>query len=210
MFPLNRGTQGKDKTRLNPSARRRNVKYAPGPYGRRGGSTQFLGRRNSYIQFPNRGGLDTGKSITILCWIFPQGRAGPIFNFHPSGEGVQLWVKGRYGRILSARFPKRRRRKRTPLIQRRILQKNKWQFVAARFNQKTGYASIWLNGRRVAFKRIGRIRIATNYPARMGARLGNKQYFKGRVACLQIYRQSLTRRQIISAKRVCSGCKLQF
>lgn len=88
VFPLNQATRGKDLRKLNPSARTRNVKYAPGPYGRTGGSTRFLGRGNSYIQFPNRGGLDTRRSITILAWIYPEGRPGPIFNFHPNGEGI--------------------------------------------------------------------------------------------------------------------------
>ena len=207
LFPLNRATRGKDLRKRNPSARPRNVQYVRGPYGRRGGSTRLLGRGNSYIQFPNRGGMDTTNSITILAWVYPEGRAGPIFNFHPNGDGVQLWVRGRYGRILSARFPKRRLRKRTPLIQRRVLRTKKWQFVAAKYNQKNGYASLFVNGKRVAVQRIGRIKIATNYPARMGARLGKKQYFKGRVACLQIYKQPLNRRQIIAAKRTCSQRK---
>lgn len=207
LLPLNLGTRGKDITNRNPKAIVRNVRYAPGPYGRRGGSTKFLGRSNSYIQVPNRGGIDTINSITILAWIYPNGRPGPIFNYHPNGEGVQLWVKGRYGRILSARFPKRSKRKRTPLIQRRILRPKRWQFVGARYNQKTGYASIWVNGRRVGIKKIGRFQIATNYPARMGARIGNNKYFKGRIACLQIYKKALTKREVISAKRVCSGCK---
>lgn len=116
-------------------------------------------------------------------------------------------MKGTYGRVLSARFPKRRQRKRTPFVQRRILRPKKWQFVAAKYNQRTGYASIFVNGVRVAVKRIGRIKIATNYPVRMGARLGNKKYFKGRVSCLQVYRQALTSKQILAAKRACAGCK---
>lgn len=123
-------------------------------------------------------------------------------------EGVQLWVKGRYGRILSARFPKRRQRKRTPFIQKRILRPKRWQFVGAKYNYRTGYASIFVDGIRVAIKKIGRIKLATNYPVRMGARLGNRQYFKGRVSCLQVYKQPLTSRQIKSAKKVCAGCKL--
>jgi hypothetical protein len=166
-----------------------------------------LGKGNSFIQFPNRAGLDSKDSITILAWIYPEGRPGPIFNFHPNADGVQLWVTGRNGKILSARFPKRQGRKKTPLVQRRVLQLRKWQFVAAEYNPNTGYASIWKNGRRVARQRVGRFKLATNYPARMGARLGNKKYFKGRVACLQIYKEPLNRMQIIAARLACSDCK---
>lgn len=207
LFPLNQGTRGKDLRKRNPSARPRNVRYTRGPYGRPGGSTRFLGKGNSFIQFPNRGGLDTQDSITILAWIYPEGRPGPIFNFHPNGDGVQLWVRGRYGKILSAMFPKRVGRKKTPMLQRRVLQPRKWQFIGAKYDPRTGYASIWKNGRLVARQRVGRFKLSTNYPARMGARLGNKKYFKGRVACLQIYKKPLTRRQIIAARLVCSGCK---
>ena len=53
------------------------------------------------------------------------------------------------------------------------------------------------------FRYIGRIRLATNYPIRMGARVGDKRNYRGRIACLQIYDRALTSKQIDDAINNC-------
>ena len=204
-FSLNKNSKGRDLTRRNPNARLRNVRSAPGPLGRPGGSIKFLGSQTSYIQFPNRrgGALDTSYSMTVLAWVYPEKlAAGPLFNYHPSARGVHFWLRTR-GRLY-ARFMRRKGRRYTrPVISRFSVRPKTWQFLGASYNRKTGTAALWRNGKKIAKKFIGRIRLATNYPVRMGARSGNKRYFKGRVTCLQVYSRALTARQVRLAAKKC-------
>ena len=75
--------------------------------------------------------------------------------------------------------------------------------MGASYDQKNGVASLWINSKRVAQTRIGRIRIATNYPVRLGARISDKRYFKGRIACLQIFSVPLSSVEIARRKKKC-------
>ena len=186
-----------------------NIRPAPGPDGRRGTSYEFLGRRNSFIQFPNLGKIDTKKSITILAWVYHQGRAGPIFNYHPSAWGVHFWMVG--PRALFVRFTKRRTKDFTAALMSRTVKPSHWQYVGASYDHSTGMAKLFVGGRLVSRKRIGRIRLATNYPARMGVRIGDGRYFRGRISCLQVYSAPLNARQIAArAKRCFVPGKLLF
>ena len=209
IFPLNGGTKGKDiSLRRNARGILGYVRPAPGPDGTRDGSYRFYGRSNSYIEFPNRGGLDTKRSITLLAWIYHEGSAGPIFNYMPNGWGCHFWMIS--PRTLFARFTRRRGRRFTQAVKSRAVRPRKWQFVGATYNYRTGVASLFLNSRFVARRRIGRIRLATNYPVRMGARIGDRRYFTGRISCMQVYNGALSRSQIISKKQRCFRSKLRF
>ena len=80
IYALDQKTRARDiSPGKNIPGRSYNIRYAPGPYGQPRESTEFLGRRNSYIRFPNRGRLDTKKSISLLAWVLPLG-PGPIFE----------------------------------------------------------------------------------------------------------------------------------
>ena len=204
VYPLNGRTLGRDVSRSgrrNPQAVLGNVRPAPGPDGTRDGSYQFFGRRNSYILFPNRGGLDTKYSITLAAWIYPELRAGPIFNYLANGKGVRFWVNT--ATSLFVQFTRRNGLRSTPALTTRALRPLKWQFVAATYNGASGIAKLFANGRFVARRYIGRIRLATNYSVRMGARIGDGRFFKGRISCMQVYNGALSRSQLISKKRRC-------
>ena len=119
----------------------------------------------------------------------------------PNGWGVHLWMIT--PRTLFVRFTRRRGRRFTAaVISRRVLPR-RWQYVAATYDYRKGTAKLFVNRRFVASKRIGRIRLATNYPVRMGARAGDGRYFKGRISCMQVYDQPLTTRQILQRKKRC-------
>lgn len=184
----------------NPPGQLNNVRPAPGPDGRTGGSYSFRGSPDSFIEFPNTGKLDTKNSITLLAWVNPKGGAGPIFNYNPRGFGVHLWVT-RVGRLF-VRFVRRTRVYTQPLISRR-LRRRSWSFVGATYDQKTGVATLYVNDKAVASKAPGRMRLATNYPARMGARIGDRRYFRGWITCMQVYDVALPLRLIRIAKRLC-------
>ena len=179
------------------------MRFAPGPLGRRGGSVRLKGKKTSYIHFPNRrgGALDTSHSITILAWYFPEGTAGPLFNYHPSASGVRFRL--RTPTELYVQFRRRRGRGYSTPLTSAVVQPRKWQFLGASYDRKTGTAVLWRNGKKIAKKFIGRIRLATNYPVRIGAKIGDRRYFKGKVTCLQVYTTSLNEAQVVRAARKC-------
>lgn len=202
IYPLNGGVKGRDiSLSRNPTGILGNVRTAPGPDRTRDGSYQFFGRSNSFIQFPNRGKIDTKRSITLMAWIYHEGRAGPIFNYMPNGWGVHFWMIS--PRMLFVRFTRRRGRRFTKAVLSRRVRPHRWQLVAATYNHKSGQAKLFVQNRFVTRKDIGRIRLATNYPARMGARIGDKRYFRGRISCMQVYPMALTAKQINARKKRC-------
>ena len=202
VYPLSARTKGRDIGLFgNPSGIPRNVRFAPGPDRTRRGSYQFLGRPDSFIEFPNNGRLDTRRSITLLAWIYHEGRAGPIFNYKPNGWGVHFWMIS--PSTLFVRFTRRKQLRFTKHLVSRRVRPRQWQYVGATYNQNTGVARLFVNKRFVARRKIGRIRLATNYPARMGSRVGDRRYFRGRISCMQVYDQALSARQIILGKKRC-------
>ena len=184
----------------NPPGRLLNVRPAPGPDGKPRGSYRFFGRSNSYIEFPNRGKIDTKRSLTLLAWIYHEGSAGPIFNYKPNGWGVHFWMTS--SRTLYVNFRPRRLTSAKSLSSRAV-KPMRWQFVGATYDGKTGIAKLFVNSRFTASTYIGRFRLATNYPARMGARIGHGKYFRGRISCMQIYDRPLEARQILRRKKRC-------
>jgi hypothetical protein len=204
IFPFNSRTRGRDiGRRRNPSARLVGVRPAPGPDGKRRTSYQFFGKPKSYIEIPNNGGIDPVNSISILLWVYTQGKPGPIVNFHPAGFGMHIWMVSRTA--LFVRFPRRRGRVLTKVLLTKRMEPNKWKFVGATYNRRTEYAEVYIDGKRVVRKRIGKIHLATNYPIRLGSRKGDTRRFKGRIACLQIYNTALNAKQIRARKNVCFG-----
>ena len=73
--------------------------------------------------FPNRGKIDTRRSITLLAWIYHTGRAGPIFNYMPNGWGVHFWMVT--PKTLFARFMRRGRRRFTAAVSSRSVRPRK-------------------------------------------------------------------------------------
>lgn len=200
-YPLTLYYRGYDVgPKRNPPGKLSNVRPAPGPDGRRGGAYSFLGKPDSFIEFPNDGKLDAQNSITLLTWVNPFGGAGPIFHYDPSGFGVHFWVT-RAGRLL-IRFMRRSRIGTQALTSRRLRPRS-WSFVGATYNHRTGLAKLYVNEKLVVTKSIGRIRLSTNKPVRMGAKIGDSRCFRGWITCMQVYDQPLPLRLIRIAKRLC-------
>lgn len=202
IFPLDAESGTKDITNNNQPGIPSNVRSAPGPDGRQKGSTLFTGSINSYIEFPNNGKLDTRRSTTILAWVFHSGKSGPIFNYDRRGFGVHLWMVG--PRVLFVRFVRRSKR-RTASVATYAKKPNyrAWNYIGASYDYSSGVATLWLNSEPVARQSIGRFDLATNYPVRMGARVGDKNAFRGKISCLQVYSVALTAKQIRGARKRC-------
>lgn len=78
-----------------------------------------------------------------------------------------------------------------------------WIYIGASYNYATGDAKIWVNSRVIAHKNLGRFELATQYPIRVGSRVGDRRYFKGRISCIQIYSKALRATQIRKARKMC-------
>ena len=200
LFPLNSRYEARDVIGGNPEGKANEVIAAMGPDNVEGGSLEFLGTPDSYVEFPNDGGLDTRNSLTILAWIFPE-KEGPIFNFKRDGWGANLWLA--QSRKLLAHFVERDEQKLSEPLQSNKIVPNDWNYVGATYDHTTGRASLWVNGKLDDSKNLGRIELATNYSIRMGAREGDRRNYQGRISCLQVYDVPLTQEQINNAKDNC-------
>ena len=203
VYPLDGKRRGGDISRSrNPSARLIGVRYRQGPDGRRDGSTQFYGRGNSYVEIPNTGKLDARYSITVLIWVYNEGRSGIILNYGPNRKGFQLRMISR--RVLQVVIVERRRRKTITVRTRgRFIKYKAWNYVGVTYNEGSRVVTVWVNSKVVVTKRIGRVQLDTSKPIRLGGRRGSRQNFRGRLFCLQLYSVALSRKQIDEAKKKC-------
>ena len=171
---------------------------APGPDGTAGGSFEFFGISDSFIEWPNSAGgpLDVRYSVTMLCWVYYDGQDGPLFNYRNTGDklwGVHLWANG--GARLFARFT-RRDYSFTDFLMHPSLAGG-WKFVGASYDGSTGEAKLWVNGFVVQTLNIGTgLDLATQDPVVMGAKIEDGRHFKGRIAQMQVYNGALSQKQI--------------
>ena len=202
IYPLNYLSRGRDLSMFrNPPGILGYVRSAPGPDRLPGGSYQFFGRPDSYIYLPNRGKLDTKTSISILAWVKHDGRAGPIFHYKPNGWGLHLWMVSR--NQLFVRFTRRQGRASTTALSSSMMKPHKWQYIAATYDYISGYARLYLDSKVVAQRRLGRFRLATNYPVRIGANRGDRRYFRGQISCVMVFDVALNPKQIARRKKRC-------
>ena len=200
IYPFSKTYRGREIQNQNPPARLSNVHLAPGPDGLPHGSYYIQGRPSSFIEIPNRGRLDARNYITLLAWIYNQGSAGPIVNYKRDGRGVRLWMKN--SKTISVRYTQRLGSF-TKAVQYSGIRPGSWQFIGTSYNKNTGVAKLYVNGRRVARLRIGKISLATNYEVRVGALKGGRHFFRGRMACLQFYNAALTTNMIRRRMKTC-------
>ena len=196
VYPLNSKYLSREiKDRLPPGILS-DVSLAPGIDGKEGGSYQFAGNIGSYIEFPNNGGLDVKHSITILCWVYPQNRDGPLFQYGGTHRwGVLLWMsKGK----LYAYFPQRNYQGSKFLYYDALaLAFNQWHYVGCSYDFISGEANVWLNGQSVVKMNIGKeVELATEDEVRIGAINMDRRYFQGRVTAVQLYDVALNAEQI--------------
>lgn len=175
------------------------IQFAPGPFANPKGSFYFKGSKSSYVEFKQAAALDTKYSISILAWIYPE-KDGPIFNYMRAGYGVHLWVTT--PRHLFARYIGRNGYWPIPLVSSK-LKKNEWNFVGTTYNGDTGEATLWIGNQTVVKLNLRRYELSTYSNIRMGGRIGDKRYFRGRIACLQVYAEALSGEQILRAKHRC-------
>ena len=179
------------------------VTMVPGPDGQPNTALRFSGKPNSYIEFPNNGRLDTRRSITILAWVFNEGRkGGPVFQYNPKGVGVGLKVVG--PDKIEALIISRRGTKNIPVITRKKFFKPRtWNYVGLTYDYASGIVTLYVNTKPVVRRIIGRVQLLTNKPARAGSTKTGKRFFRGRLSCIQVYSRALTVSEIITVRKRC-------
>lgn len=206
IYPLNAKHGGKD---IGPNSNQEaKLSIAPpvaGPYGKSDGARQLKGRPDSYIEIPNEGSLDTRKSTSILVWVYHENANGPIVDYE-ANKPVNLWL---YNSKYRLQFMNRDRSAPTVNSQTsRAVLPNIWNHVAATYDYDIGIAKLWVNEKLEDEADIGIKELATDsFSVLMGRLEGLPFYFKGRIACLQIYDKALTMEQIEIAKYACDAGK---
>ena len=208
MYPLNNKTLANDVSPYEGVGKAVGTIFSPGINGEPGGSIEVQGNKTSYVELSkSAGNLNIKSSITILLYVYPMGRPGPIVNYKKSEHGVQIYEEG-YKRTLAARVNRRDSSYTSAVKKDGVLKLNKWNFIGMTYDYSSGLVKLWHEGDEVASTNIGSTQIATQFDVRIGARQRpNDKYFRGRVACLQFYSTALTQREIKKARIACKPCK---
>jgi len=199
-YPLNARYKAAEKENRQPKGLLRNVGLADGLYNKPGGAYMFYGTYNSYIEFPNNGGLDTRFSITLMCWVQPgvEGAYGPLFMYtYPfSRFGVLLFILD--GKFLIGIAKRRAFQSDNHVTTAEVLPAGEWVHVAGSYDHNTGINSLYINGHLKASQHIGTgYEIATaSQRVRMGAEDQDNQYFRGKIAEMKVYDVALNEAQI--------------
>ena len=199
-YPLNARYKAAEKENRQPKGTLGDVSITNGPYNEPGGAYMFYGTVSSYIEFPNRGGLEPRFSITLMCWVRPGGHDGPLFSYGKDGRGVRLEIRlGLFTLIVPQNNPQIVFQADLKLFNATFrTPKGLWVHVAATFDHNTGLSSMFINGHLSATKKgfTGSV-ISTNAgEVRMGVTNCDDGYFKGKIAELKVYDVALSQAQI--------------
>ena len=162
----------------------------------------FHGTVSSYIEFPNKGGLNTRFSMTLMCWVQCGGQGGPLFIYGLNHFSVLIFV-GSNGKFFSTIVKHKYFQKLPPqwLETPEVLPVGKWVHVAASYDHNTGNNSLYVNGQLRVSRNIGRgDEIATfSQKVRMGTIGSANGNFKGKIAEMKVYNVALNEAQIETA-----------
>lgn len=204
MYPLNDKDLALDISgNSNPSGTTHNVQEADGPFG---GETSiwFDGTPSSYISISHNGDLSMDASFSILVWIYKTpifGFGGHIATFESDNEGFSgLQFYGTYiiNSVVGAlHFPSSGETAEVGNFNFMFFNSGFWQHVALIYNFNSGYASLYVNKVLFGNKFVGSKMVGTSGMLIVG------KSFRGRIACLQLYRRPLLLEHVEDAKDKC-------
>ena len=200
-YPLNASYKTEEKENRQPDGLPGDVAITNGPYNEPGGAYMFYGTVNSYIEFPNKGGLDTRFSITLMCWVEPGGQDGPLFNYGVSKWGVHMKIVE--GKLLIRIVERSSFNQLTSIITHEVLPIGKWVHVAASYDHGSGSSSLYINGHLRTSHDIGRgYQIATHTQnVRMGSSSCRDGNFEGKIAEMKVYKVAMNEAHIQTSIR---------
>ena len=202
-YPLNAHYKAAEKENRQPKGILRNVGITVGPYNKPGGAYMFYGTHDSYIEFPNNGGLDTRSSITLMCWVQPgvRGATAPLFMYtYPYGPyGVALFIVDDKLWILIIKHKPFQ----SYVTAAEVLPVGDWVHVAGSYDHYTGINSLYINGHLKASQNIGTGYSieTTSQRVRRGAEDQLNLSFKGKIAEMKVYDVALNEAQIQTSIR---------
>lgn len=202
LYPLNKQYGTTDISRHNnPPGKEGIFELAPGNYGQPAGSYLFSGKSSSFIELPNNGGLDARYSMTFVAWIRPEDSTGPLFSYRVNNkDGVRVWLER--PNVLAALFETRNLNLPYSITSNKIRLES-WNYVAASYENSTGTMKLWIAGREVSSFNVGQNELATQGDVRIGAVSGGSNFYKGRIACVQIYNKSLSEQELKAVRDRC-------
>ena len=162
---------------------------------RKKGSSQFDGRSTTFVVIPNTGKLDAKYSITVLVWMYPEGRRGFVFKYNSnkfvlrviSPRVLQVVIRGRLRRTtITVNTPGN------------VIRYKAWNYIGVTCDRRSNVVRIWVNSKPVAKTSLRNVQLDTRKDITLGG--GN---FRGRLFCLQVYSVPLSQRQIEAAKKKC-------
>ena len=196
-YPLNAHYTAAEKENRQPKGILGDVAITNGPYNEPGGAYMFYGTGSSYIEFWNDGGLDTRRSITLMCWVQHRGQNGPLFSY---GGGVGMVIKD--GKLRNDIY-KRSFQFLGSLTTPEVLPAGKWVHVAASYDHNTGNNSLFINGHFSISHNISKgYKIeTTSQIVWMGTTGHISGDFKGKIAEMKVYDVALNEKQIQASIR---------
>ena len=199
-YPLNARYKAAEKDNRQPKGIPRAVTITNGPYNEPGGAYMFGTYRSSYIEFPNNGGLDTRFSITLMCWVQPGGRDGPLFYYVGDKVGTRMGILN--GKLFIQIVKQRSFEQLPNITTAEVIPEGKWVHVAASYDHNSGNNSLYINGHLRASQNIGTgFEIATaSRRVQMGWGYYYNYYyydgFRGKIAEVKVYDVALNEAQI--------------
>ena len=204
MYPLNDKGLARDISgNSNPSGTTHNVLEADGPFTGET-SMNFDGTSFSYISIRHDGDLSMDASFSILVWIYKTpilGFGGHIATFQSDNgafSGLQFYgtylINSVVGKL---HFPSSGETIEVGNFKFMFFNSGFWQHVALIYNYNSGYASLYVNKVLFDAKFVGSKTVGTSGEVIVG------NSFRGRIACLQLYRRPLLLEQVEEAKDKC-------
>lgn len=138
--------------------------------------------------------------MTLVAWIYPEISKGPLFNYKVQDRGAYLWLES--PNRLVAKF-EMRDSSQPYAIQSDKIRLKAWNYVAASYDYSAGTAGLWIDGRQVSRLSMGSFKISTQDDVRVGALKGDSNFYKGAIACLQVYNKSLSEQEINDVRDRC-------
>lgn len=139
--------------------------------------------------------------MTFVAWIKPERCTGPLLTYRVNNkDGVRVWLES--PNKIAALFDIRDGVLPYSISSGKIRLKA-WNYVAASYDNSAGTMKLWIGGREGASFNVGKIEIATQGNVRIGAVPGGSTFYKGGIACVQIYNKSLSEQEINDVKDRC-------
>ena len=198
-YPLDGEYKADEKESKQPSGILGTVALTVGPYNKSSGAYEFFGNNTSYIKFPTVGiQVWQPHSITLMCWVEPGGKDGPLFSYRQTVHGVGIWINldGQF----YYEFDK------AEINTDVSLAVGEWIHVAATYNHNTREHSLYINGVLNKSQNIDAGHLTSTHDLNAWMGVKGDRYFRGKIAQIKIYDAALDEAQINAA--IDQGIKL--